>query len=189
MWEEEEKSRKQRKRNLSLFLSPFRSALLLPSTPLHKSTLKEVKHTKLIIFRCCRSKFSFWKHYREENGNGTFTRGRFSALSFLTWYLILLENSLFCLFSLYLRTLASLCPTFHSSSAPTPTTTTASSCCCSLISCTLAMFLVSSGTLHKHPSFLHPLSLAVPCFQINHPFYLEFLRFCSDSVVAFIFSK
>uniref|UniRef100_A0A2P2JX68 Uncharacterized protein n=1 Tax=Rhizophora mucronata TaxID=61149 RepID=A0A2P2JX68_RHIMU len=71
--------------------------------------------------------------------NRPFMRGRFSALSFRTSYLILLENSLLCLFSLYLNTLASLCPVFRPSLASTLSATFTSSI---------------SGTLHKFPR--HP---------------------------------
>lgn len=68
----------------------------------------------------------------------TFIRGRFSALSFRTSYRIRFENSLFCLFSLYLKTLASLCSLLHPS---LPNSSTLK----------LLTLPVSSGTQNKFP--------------------------------------
>lgn len=76
----------------------------------------------------------------------TLIRGRFSALSFRTSQRIFLEKSLFCLFSLYLNTLASLCPIFHSPPPPPPPP-----CTCSTLLQPLLLFALISGTFHNPP--------------------------------------
>ena len=84
------------------------------------------------------------KYSRVQTKN-TFIRGRFSALSFRTWYLIFLLNSLLCRFSRYLMTRASLPPALGLCPSPPWIITGTCPITCSLPDCPHPK-LAKSGT-------------------------------------------